>query len=170
MWKFTGAARPSFAIEPGPDQESVWDYPRPPALQTCSQTVVVRSGELELASTQQALRLLETASPPGIYIPYRDICWSALQPLGNHSFCEWKGVASYWALQGSPDGQAVAWAYPESTERYGALREHLSFYPGRVQCFIDGESVRPQASEFYGGWITDQIVGPFKGEAGREGW
>lgn len=170
MWKHTGKKRPDFAVPPSPDQESVWDYPRPPILVPSDELVVVGSHDAPMASTQTALRVLETASPPTYYIPEGDIDWSQLREISNHSFCEWKGQASYFALADDPQGLAVAWLYANPSASFAAIDRHTSFYPARVECRVNGERVRPQAGEFYGGWITDRVVGPFKGEPGTGHW
>jgi len=168
MWKYTGKQRPSFAIEPASDQESVWDYPRPPALLEDSRHVRVMAGEQIIAHSNHALRILETAAPPTFYLPIEDVDMDLLAVVRGQSNCEWKGVARYWAISGQD--QPVAWDYPVPSVSFGRLLNHLAFYPGRVDCFVDDEAVRPQSSEFYGGWITSEIVGPFKGEPGTNGW
>ena len=163
MWKYTGKHRPAFAEPTAQGQESVWDYPRPPALLADQRHIKVLAGGQQIASSQNALRLLETAAPPTFYLPITDIDMDRLQVVHGQSFCEWKGAARYWALLGSP--QPVAWDYPNPSPTYRKVFGHLAFYPGRVDCFVDEEAVRAQSSEFYGGWITDEIVGPFKGDA-----
>ena len=157
-------------IEPGPGQESVWDYPRPPVVQPANRLVIVRFGDTELARTTAALRLLETASPPGYYLPPEDVTWEHLVEIPGTSFCEWKGAARYWGLTANPQGTAVGWSYPSPNPTYHDLRGYLSFYPGRVECYVDDERVRPQPGRFYGGWITDEIAGPVKGEPGTGHW
>ena len=169
MWQFTGAARPDFAVEPAPGQESVWDYPRPPALVPCPRTVRILAGEQEIARSEQALRVIETASPPTVYLPPADIAPGALVEAPGASYCEWKGVARYFALAGG-DGKPVAWSYPEPSAPFAALAHHVSFYPALLACFLGDERVRPQGGGFYGGWVTDDIVGPWKGEAGTGAW
>lgn len=168
MWEFTGTKRPDFAEEPGVGQESVWDYPRPPALVPSTRHVLVKAGDTLLADTILAMRVLETASPPTYYIPVEDVNMGALAMVPGSSFCEWKGAARYWGLAGG--GDAIAWSYPEPSERFREIRDALAFYPGRVACFVDGERVRPQPGHFYGGWVTDDIVGPVKGEPGTGHW
>lgn len=170
MWKHTGQQRPDFADSPGPGQESVWDYPRPPSLVTSDELVDVSIGYVPLASSRSALRVLETASPPTYYIPAADIDWRLLVATEHSSFCEWKGRASYFALAGNPAAGPVAWRYADPSERFAALHEHVSFYPDRIGCFVNGERVRPQPGSFYGGWITDRVVGPFKGAPGTGHW
>lgn len=169
MWKHTGKTRPDFAVEPGPDQESVWDYPRPPALVTTDELVEVRFADSLIASTRSALRVLETASPPTYYIPKADIQWDTLVEVAQSSFCEWKGRASYFAHASAPQ-IAIAWLYANPSLSFAQIDGHASFYPSRAECFVNGEAVRPQPGEFYGGWITDRVVGPFKGEPGTGHW
>ena len=170
MWQYTGAERPDFAESPGPGQESVWDYPRPPALVASEREVLVTHEGVELARSCRCVRVLETASPPTWYIPEDDVDLSRLVPVPGASFCEWKGGARYWALADRPAPDPVAWSYPDPTPAFGVIRHAFGFYPGRVACFIDGERVRPQPGYFYGGWITDEIVGPWKGGEGTGHW
>jgi len=170
MWEYRGQRRPNFAEEPAEGQESVWDYPRPPCLVESNALVEVRDDGGVIARTQGALRVLETASPPTYYLPPDAIDWDRLVPVVQSSFCEWKGRASYYALAGGASGEVIAWRYENPSRSFAALHDHVSFYPGRVACFVDGERVRPQAGGFYGGWITDRVVGPFKGEAGTGHW
>jgi len=168
MWKNTGKGRPEFANEPGPGQESVWDYPRPPSLVPDPRLIEVRAGGRLLISTRQAYRVLETASPPTFYLPPEKLEPDVLVSTSGRSYCEWKGEAVYWALEGS--AEAVAWSYPEPTPAFLPIRGYLAFYPGRVECYVAGERVRGQPGGFYGGWITDEIVGPVKGEPGTGHW
>lgn len=170
MWKNTGRERPDFAIAPGPGQESVWDYPRPPTLVNSDEHVEVKSGDSVLANSHAAWRVLETASPPTYYLPAADIDWDRLVKIPNSSFCEWKGQASYFALAGDSRKTPVAWLYASPSQRFAAIDQHASFYPGKLACFVNGERVRPQPGEFYGGWITDRVTGPFKGEPGTGHW
>jgi uncharacterized protein (DUF427 family) len=168
MWEFDGRKRPRFAVEPKQGQESVWDYPRPPALVECDRTVVVRSGEQIIASSSRALRILETASPPTVYLPPDDVDFTCLSEASGSSFCEWKGMASYYSLSGGD--QVVAWQYREPRPAFAAIKDYICFYPAKVHCTLDGETVLSQAGGFYGGWVTAEIVGPFKGEPGRGSW
>lgn len=170
MWRFRGQQRPQFAVKPDLGQESVWDYPRPPRVEADPRQVAVRSGQVALAASTRSFRVLETASPPTFYLPPEDVDWSRLMEIEKRSYCEWKGSARYWALAGGDRQVAVAWAYPEPTAAFAALRGYVSFYPGAVQCYVDGERVQAQAGGFYGGWVTREIVGPFKGEPGTAGW
>lgn len=170
MWNYRGQQRPDFAEEPGPDQESVWDYPRPPVPVKCDSLVEVKLGTLLIASTSKSLRVLETASPPTYYLPPDAVDMSQLVRSDDGSFCEWKGQATYWALAQQPTGTPVGWCYEGPSERFAAIDGYLSFYPARVECYVDGERVRPQPGAFYGGWVTNRIVGPFKGEPGTGHW
>jgi uncharacterized protein (DUF427 family) len=170
MWKHTGKQRPDFAIRPGPDQESVWDYPRPPVLDPSDEQVRVSHNGTTIAASSATLRVLETASPPTYYIPAADIDWSLLQEIDHGSFCEWKGRASYFALAEDRSRVPIAWRYANPSARFAAIDGHASFYPSRVLCEVNGERVIPQPGEFYGGWITRRVVGPFKGEPGTGHW
>lgn len=170
MWTYTGKGRPDFAHAPGPGQESVWDYPRPPALVPDARRVRVAHNGTTLADSTRAVRLLETASPPTFYIPPEDVNVSALVAATGQSFCEWKGLASYLALKAASESQAVGWYYAEPAAPFDVLAGYIAFYPSRVACFVDDERVRPQAGEFYGGWVTSEIVGPFKGDPSTGHW
>ncbi|NND55490.1 MAG: DUF427 domain-containing protein [Gammaproteobacteria bacterium] len=169
MWTYTGQHRPDFADKPDAQQESVWDYPRPPALVSCAQRVEVRSGSEIIASSTATLRVLETASPPTVYIPPEDIRFEHLQRVAGSSYCEWKGAAEYWALA-ADTSISIGWSYPDPTPAFSSIGGWLCFYPGRVECYIDDERVRPQDGGFYGGWVTDNIVGPWKGGPNTGHW
>lgn len=172
MWQHIGRERPSFALPPGPGQESVWDYPRPPRLVPDGREVVVLAGGIEIARSRRALRLLETASPPGFYLPAPDVRTDLLTPAAGASLCEWKGQAVYWSVPPLAGDalDSVAWSYPQPLAPYGALAGHFGFYPQRLACFVGGVRVQPQPGRFYAGWITPEVVGPFKGAAGSGGW
>jgi uncharacterized protein (DUF427 family) len=171
MWHFTGNQRPEFATEPGEGQESVWDYPRPPICVKDSREVIVRLGELVIAKTTNSVRVLETASPPTFYIPPADIKLELLHKTSGSSFCEWKGAATYWSLNASNQKvNNVGWSYELPSLRFASIQNYLSFYPAKLECTVDGEFVRPQPGGFYGGWVTDEIIGPYKGESGTGGW
>ncbi len=163
------SGRPDFAKAPGTGQESVWDYPRPPAIRRDSRLIEVRSDNVAIARTVAGYKVTETASPPTFYIPPGDVDVGALVRLAGATVCEWKGTASYWALAGDLE-QPVAWSYERPRARFGMVRGFFAFYPGRVECFIDNERVRPQPGNFYGGWITREVCGPFKGEPGTGHW
>lgn len=159
-------------IEPGPGQESVWDYPRPPALVACTERIRVVHRGHTVADTTQALRVLETSHPPTYYLPRADVDQRLLVPSANRSLCEWKGKASYWSL--SIDGVVdadVAWSYERPTGPFVAITGHLAFYAQAVdECWVGDERVTPSPGNFYGGWITSRVVGPFKGAPGTLGW
>lgn len=169
QWTNRGDARPPFAIEPQPGQESVWDYPRPPAIVADDRLVEVRFDGHVIASTNRAIRLLETSHPPSFYLPPDSLlAEDVLVVVPGSSHCEWKGEAEYFSLfnQGTP----VGWRYRKPYPEFAEYASYLSFYPYAVDCYVDGELARPQAGGFYGGWITDEVVGPFKGEPGTSGW
>ena len=170
-WQYRGDARPDFADDPRPGQESVWDYPRPPRIDLDPRPVRVTHGAIEIAHSSRALRILETAGPPTFYLPPEDIRRELLVPSAGESLCEWKGIAGYWSVQSSePEAEAVAWSYREPFSEFERIRDYLSFYPARVACWVAGERVQPQPGGFYGGWVTDELTGPFKGEPGSEDW
>lgn len=170
-WTWRGQKRPAFAVPPGPGQESVWDYPRPPRLDADAREVVVRLGDVELARTRRALRVLETSHPPTFYLPREDVSMQHLVPAGGGSFCEWKGPCSYFDVEVPGQRLArVAWSYERPFADARALAGHVAFYADRLECFVAGERARPQPGGFYGGWVTSELVGPFKGEPGTGGW
>ncbi len=159
-------------IEPGPNQESVWDYPRPPQVEACKRRVRVMFNGLVIAESTQALRVLETSHPPNIYIPPIDVLMELFEPMSQRTVCEYKGVARYWSVrvQGRC-ADLAAWSYPSPNRGYESLANYISFYPARVDaCYLDDELVTPQEGGFYGGWITSDIVGPFKGGEGTMLW
>jgi uncharacterized protein (DUF427 family) len=159
-------------VEPRPGQESVWDYPRPPAICPDERRVVVTFAGETIADTRRAIRILETSHPPTWYLPLDDVRGELLRPGTGGSSCEWKGRASSLdVVLGDREAFDAAWSYPSPSPRFAALRDHVAFYAGRVdRVTVDGEPVRPQPGTFYGGWITNDVVGPFKGDAGSRGW
>lgn len=158
--------------ETNPPRESVWDYPRPPRLEPTSRRVRVVWAGRTVAETRNALRLLETSHPPTYYLPPEDVDQDLLVPSHRSTFCEFKGTARYVDLRaGDRRVQNAGWFYPDPVAAYAALRDHLAFYPSKVDaCFVDDHRVEAQAGDFYGGWITPEIVGPFKGGPGTWGW
>jgi uncharacterized protein (DUF427 family) len=152
--------------------ENVWDYPRPPALVPCERRVRIVLGGVTVADSDRALRVLETSHPPTIYVPDADVLGGALQPAAGGTFCEWKGRAVYFdVVAGGRRTARAAWGYPAPAAQYGALLGHVSFYPGRVdEAWLGEERVAAQAGDFYGGWITADLTGPFKGMPGTAGW
>jgi uncharacterized protein (DUF427 family) len=150
----------------------VWDYPRPPRLEPDGRRVRVVHGEVVVADTRRAIRVLETSHPPTFYLPLDDVASEHLVPAGGSSACEWKGLAAYFDVAaGQRLAPRAAWHYPSPSAPFAAILGHVAFYPGRVDaCYVDDERVRPQDGDFYGGWITGEIAGPFKGGAGTRGW
>jgi uncharacterized protein (DUF427 family) len=163
--------RPS-RVAPGPGQESVWDYPRPPRVEPTSKRLRVVFGGVVIADTTRGWRVLETSHPPVYYIPPEDILPGALVATPRSSFCEFKGAARYFTvIAGGKRAEDAAWSYPDPSPPFARLRDHVAFYAGRMdECTVDGERVTPQPGGFYGGWITRDIVGPFKGGPGSMGW
>lgn len=157
-------------VIPGPGRESVWDYPRPPAIEPVERHIRVVADELVVADTVRAIRVLETSHPPTYYVPVDDVRPGTLAPAEGASWCEWKGGATYFDVCTPDPVERAAWWYPEPALPYAALRHHIAFYPGLVACFVDGERVEPQPGSFYGGWVTSDVVGPFKGAPGSMGW
>ncbi|MFZ7087690.1 DUF427 domain-containing protein [Curtobacterium sp. RRHDQ10] len=158
--------------EPGPGQESVWAYPRPPRVEPTSERIVVRLGGQVIVSTNQAVRVLETSHPPVYYLPRDDFTPGALTSTGGTSMCEFKGRANYVDVHGGARTAVHAgWYYPTPWPGFAALQDRIAIYPAEMDsCEVDGERVRAQAGDFYGGWITSRVVGPFKGEPGTLGW
>jgi uncharacterized protein (DUF427 family) len=156
----------------GPGQESVWDYPRPPRLERTSARLEVVLGGTLIASTTQGWRVLETSHPPNYYLPRGAFVAGSIEPATGSSYCEWKGVATYWTLRhGDHVAPRAAWSYEAPDPAFALIRGHLALYPALVdECRVDGEVVRAQPGGFYGGWITDAIAGPFKGDPGTQGW
>ncbi len=152
--------------------ESVWDYPRPPRVEPSTRRIRVVLGNVTVADTTRAFRVLETSHPPGYYIPPEDVLSEYLRPSRRRTYCEFKGQAGYFDLViGERVVRDAAWYYPDPAPGYEVLRDHLAFYPGRVDaCFVDEEQVVAQEGDFYGGWLTADIVGPFKGGPGTAGW
>jgi uncharacterized protein (DUF427 family) len=159
-------------IEPGPGQESVWDYPRPPRVEPCRRRIRAVFAGVTIADSTRGARVLETAGPPTIYVPRADVLTEHLHPASRTTWCEWKGWAAYFdVVVGEQVAPAAAWTYPAPTAPFAVLAGHVAFFPGRMDaCCLDGERVRPQPGPFYGGWVTDDIVGPFKGDPGTEHW
>ena len=152
--------------------ESVWGYPRPPRVAASTRRIRVVLGDVSVADTARALRVLETSHPPVYYIPPEDVRREYLRPSRRTSYCEFKGQASYYDLVvGEREVRDAAWYYPDPSPGYEAIRDHLAFYSGRVDAaFVDDEQVTIQPGDFYGGWITVDIEGPFKGGPGTAGW
>lgn len=152
--------------------ESVWDYPRPPRVEPSARRIRIEAGGASIVDTTEAQRVLETSHPPVYYVSPEAIAAGVLQPNERRTFCEFKGVAHYWdvVVEGTRIS-AAAWSYPEPSPGYEAIKNHLAFYPSKMDaCWIDDERVVAQPGDFYGGWITSEIQGPFKGAPGTLGW
>lgn len=158
--------------EPGPNQESVWDYPRPPALKPCDKTIRVVFNDTTIANTTGALRILETSHPPVYYLPPSDIALQYLQREDRTTLCEFKGRAVYYTVTvGERSATQAAWGYPSPVDQYQALKDHIAFYASKMDaCYVGEEQAHAQDGDFYGGWITDDVVGPFKGGPNTVGW
>lgn len=156
----------------GPGQESVWEYPRPPRLEDSAKHVQVVFNGVVIADSRRAKRVLETSHPPVYYIPPEDARMEYFAPAQGTTFCEYKGAASYYTITvGDRSAAGAAWYYPEPTPAFTAIAGYIAVYPSRMDaCYVDGERVTPQPGDFYGGWITKDIVGPFKGAPGTRGW
>jgi uncharacterized protein (DUF427 family) len=155
-----------------PDQESVWDYPRPPKLDRVGNHIrIVFNGEV-ITDSHDAVRVLETSHPPVYYLPQKDIAMDRFKRTAKRSYCEFKGEAQYWTLRlGDKSAANVAWSYRHPSKGFEGLKDHLACYAGPMDaCYLDGEKVEPQPGGFYGGWITANIAGPFKGGPGTSGW
>ncbi len=159
-------------VRPKPGQESVWDYPRPPRLEAVTRRLRVVFNGVTVADTERGHRVLETSHPPVYYFPPDDVRMEYLSGAGGGSFCEWKGRAGYFDIDVSGKrAPGAAWCYPSPTPGFAAIRDHVAFYCHAMDaCFVGVEQARPQPGNFYGGWITDDIAGPFKGEPGTAGW
>jgi len=171
--RLAGSQPPSSdRLLPGPGQESVWDYPRPPRVEPVPERIRVVVDGVTIADSARALRVLETAGPPVYYVPPDDARVDLLRASPHASFCEWKGSAAYHSLElGGRTIHNIAWSYPAPLPGYEAIRDHLAFYAGLVdEAWVGDELATPQPGRYYGGWVTSKVVGPFKGEPGTSGW
>ncbi len=159
-------------IEPASGQESVWDYPRPPRLESSIKHILIVFNNTVIADSKNSQRILETSHPPVYYLPPEDIRMEYLKLNERQSFCEWKGKAEYYDLRvDNRTCENCAWYYSNPTPAFTAIKNYLAFYPSKMDaCYINEEKVTPQPGDFYGGWITSDIVGPFKGGLGSWGW
>ncbi len=159
-------------IEPQPGQESVWDYPRPPRLEPVEERLRVVFDGITVADTLRGHRVLETSHPPVFYFPLADVRSDLLEPAPGQSLCEFKGVARYWTLRNDARAsERAAWSYPDPTATFLAIKDALAFYVSKVDaCYVGEERVEAQEGDFYGGWVTSRVVGPFKGGPGTWGW
>ncbi|MFP3907921.1 MAG: DUF427 domain-containing protein [Acidimicrobiales bacterium] len=158
-------------IEPGPGQESVWDYPRPPRIEPTDAHIRVELGGETVADTRRAVRVLETSQPPAFYLPPDDVRTEHLVPTTTRTFCEWKGPASYYTVRaGGTEAQDAAWTYADPVDAFAPIAGWFAFYAQRLDCFVDDEQVTANEGSYYGGWITSSVVGPFKGGTGTSHW
>jgi uncharacterized protein (DUF427 family) len=155
-----------------PGQESVWDYPRQPSIRASDEEILVILGGVEICETRTSWRILEKGHPPTYYLPRSAFIADSLRPASGTSFCEWKGWASYLdVIGGSKVAPRGAWYYAHPKAHYSAILDHVAVYPGAMdECLVDGERVVPQPGNYYGGWITSNVSGPFKGGPGTESW
>jgi uncharacterized protein (DUF427 family) len=158
--------------QPGPGQESVWDYPRPPRVEESGESVEVRCGGRVVARSTRTLRVLETSHPPTYYVPESDFEPGVLRPARGSTRCEFKGDAAYFdVVAGEAVAPSAAWTYPDPMPGFEPLAGHVAVMPSAMdECRVDDEVVTPQEGGFYGGWITSRVVGPFKGAPGTRGW
>jgi uncharacterized protein (DUF427 family) len=159
-------------VAPEPRQESAWAYPRPPRLEPTARHLVVVFGGETIAETTRGYRVLETSHPPNYYFPPDDVVPGALEPSAGRSFCEFKGRAHYFTVRSGGRVEVdAAWGYERPSPAFEAIMGYVAFYPARMDaCTVDGEPVTPQAGGFYGGWVTPDVVGPFKGGPGSRAW
>lgn len=164
-------------MTPRPDpvrlgQESVWRYPRPAIAEPCAARILIEHRGVIVADTRASIRTIETSHPPSYYIPPADIAPAVLRRAPGSSFCEWKGTATYWdVLIDDIALHRVVSSYPDPNADFQVLRDYVAFYAGPFdRCTVDGKMVTPQPGGFYGGWITDDVAGPFKGVPGSRGW
>ncbi|HEX7473994.1 MAG TPA: DUF427 domain-containing protein [Candidatus Limnocylindrales bacterium] len=172
--RVTAAIRPGPVdrVVPGPGQESVWDYPRPPRVEPVSDRLRVVVAGVTVAATERGFRVLETAGAPVYYFPPEDVRLDLLRTSSQRTECEWKGTARYHTLRlAERTIENLAWSYPEPRFGFESLRDHLAFYAGQVdEAWVGDERATPQPGAFYGGWITSRVVGPFKGGPGSFRW
>ncbi|KAL2644411.1 hypothetical protein R1flu_011998 [Riccia fluitans] len=156
----------------GPGQESVWDYPRPPRLEPVKERIRIIFNDEVVADTTNAHRVLETSHPPVYYLPSADVKMEHLARAPGSTFCEWKGSATWWTLSvGGKTAENVAWSYEDPTESFIPIKGYLAFYASPMDaCYVGEEKAQPQPGNFYGGWVTSKVVGPFKGSTGSYGW
>lgn len=171
QWHWRGKERPPFADKPELGQVSVWDFPRPPELVRDKRKIEIHWGKALIARTRGSWAVRETSHPPTFYLPMADIDKTLLRVAGSGSFCEWKGPALYWdLLDGEHCLAKVAWSYPHPLAGAEPLADCMAFYAHHLDCTVDGEQVVPQPGGFYGGWITPDLSGPFKGGPNSSHW
>lgn len=168
----TGRMRRPTPDPVAPGQESAWSYPRPPVLDPSSEHVVVRFAGTTVAESRASVRVLETSHAPVYYLPPAELATRFLVPIDRRTLCEFEGVAAYADLAvANRRSNAACWWYPKPTRGFEAIAGWIAFYPSRVDAItVDGETVRPVAGDFYGGWVTSRVAGPLEGGPGTEGW
>ncbi len=156
----------------GEGRESVWDYPRPPRLERTGKRIRVVFAGVTIVDTTDAYRVLETSHPPNFYVPPGEVLDGCLDRTQHSSYCEWKGMAHYYDVRiGDRVATDAAWGYLTPNRAFTTIAGYVAFYPGRMdRCLVDDEVAEPQPGGFYGGWITKDLVGPFKGDPGTQGW
>jgi uncharacterized protein (DUF427 family) len=171
-WRAFPRVRPPNIVPAGRGQRSVWDFPRPPRVEPVPLPVRVEFAGRVIVRSDRVLRVCETASPPGYYIPPEDVDPDSVLASTRTSFCEWKGEARYWSVRaGDRVAKDAAWSYPEPYPEFETIRDYFAFYPRRLDaCWVGEEQVEPQPGFYYGGWVTRDLVGPFKGVPGSEAW
>jgi uncharacterized protein (DUF427 family) len=159
-------------VVPGPGEESVWDFPRPPRVEPVAERVRVVVDGIAIADTTRAMRVLETAGAPVYYVPRMDVRADVLRRATRTTACEWKGAATYWSLAtGRRQVTEIAWSYDAPLPGYEAIRGHMAFYAGLVdEAWVGEDQAVPQPGGYYGGWLTPRVVGPVKGGPGSFGW
>lgn len=169
-WAYRGQKRPPFADPVAEGQRSVWDFPRPPQLERVPGLLRVLHGGTELARTDSGRRVLETAGAPTYYFPPGDVREALLLAVDAPSVCEWKGVATSFALRDAPSSNVVAWSYRQTFPEFADIEGWYAFYPSRLRCYVGDEQVSAQPGGYYGGWVTRDLAGPIKGEPGSGHW
>jgi uncharacterized protein (DUF427 family) len=170
-WRYRGDERPAFAEPVAAGEESAWDFPRPPRCEPVTAELRVVHADRPLASTRRGVRILETAGAPTYYFPPEDVDSTLLVDLPSQSLCEWKGLATSFALSELPGAsRAIGWRYESTFPEFVSIRAWSAFYPGLLACFIGTEQVQAQPGGYYGGWVSANLKGPIKGEPGSESW
>ncbi|RZU98935.1 DUF427 domain-containing protein [Spiribacter vilamensis] len=170
-WRYRGGDRPPFAVTPGSGEESVWDYPRPPAYKPDRRGVTVLVNGQRMARSDHAIRAMETGSPPAFYLPPEAVDVAFLRPSSHRTYCEWKGEAEYFDVVTDTDViEAAVWRYPRPLPGAEAIAGWYSLYPEKLTAYVGDEPVQAQSGRYYGGWVTSELVGPWKGDPGTGHW
>ncbi len=156
----------------GKPVESVWDFPRPPRVERVDWRIRVVHGGETIVDAPGALRVLETSQAPAYYVAFEHVADVFLRPSEHRTFCEWKGVATYAdVVVGDSIAVRATWSYPDPTTAFAELLGHRAFYAQALdECWVDDERVESNDGDFYGGWITANVTGPFKGAPGTAMW